>query len=144
MDLSLDLALELGSAALGAPANPELVGNGTFGTDTSGWTAVNATLSVVGGAMRVENTGANFGHAYTPVSLVNGVSYTLTYTKTNDTSGNGLMGADTGPGGITFSSSNGTLVFTATSTGTWYISAYAGGNVLGNRTDYDNISLKRT
>jgi len=41
----------------------ELVTNGTFDTDVSGWTAANASLSIVGGRLRVTNTGAVSGYA---------------------------------------------------------------------------------
>lgn len=142
--MELELALRLGSPAIGAAPNPELVANGTFDTDTTGWTAANsAVLSVVGGAMRVEDSAAAFGYAHTAVQLTNGVSYTLTLTKSSNNA-NSVVGMATAPGNTTFSTTGNSLTFTATSTATWYISAFAGGNVIGNRTDYDNISLKRT
>jgi hypothetical protein len=42
-----------GGVALGALYGPELVTNGTFDTDTTGWAATTATLSVVSGRLRV-------------------------------------------------------------------------------------------
>jgi hypothetical protein len=67
---------------------PELVTNGTFDADTSGWTAINATLSVVSGAMRVTNTSAVSGTASQFVSVVSGKTYAVTFTNVAESSAN--------------------------------------------------------
>jgi hypothetical protein len=143
LGLDLDLALRLGSAALGAPANPELITNGTFDVNTTGWTASNTTLSVVGGAMRVENTGALFGFAYQAIACTPGVSYTVTNTFGGNNNASKAVTVASFIGGSTFSSSTGSLTFTA-SAATMYVHLYAGSNVLGNYNEYDNVSAKRT
>lgn len=53
----------------------ELVSNGTFDTDTTGWGALNVTLSVVGGRMRVTNTGTGNGIAYQALVTEVGATY---------------------------------------------------------------------
>jgi hypothetical protein len=60
-------------------AQPELVTNGTFDADVSGWTALSsATLSVVSGALRVTNVGANFGKAEQSLRVTSGNYYKVT------------------------------------------------------------------
>lgn len=66
---------------LSAVSRVELVTNGIFTTDTTGWTAADATLSVVSGRMRVTKTGTTIaGRAGQSVTVVSGQSYTLTGT----------------------------------------------------------------
>lgn len=54
-----------------------LVTNGTFDTDTSGWTAGNATLSVVSNRLRITNNGAVQGGASQTLSLIVGQRYII-------------------------------------------------------------------
>ena len=54
----------------------ELVANGTFDTDISGWTAVNATVTNPNNKIRVANTNSH-GHAYTIATAVIGTQYSL-------------------------------------------------------------------
>lgn len=53
----------------------ELVTNGTFDTDVSGWTAVNSTLSVSNSTLKVTNSGAVNGQAYQVVNTEIGKTY---------------------------------------------------------------------
>lgn len=56
-------------------AGSELVVNGTFDSNTTGWTALNSTLSIVNNTLRVTTTGS-FGGAYqTFTNLVVGKTY---------------------------------------------------------------------
>lgn len=70
----------------------ELVTNGTFDTDTSGWTASNltgsvATLSAVSGRLRVTNNAAGGrGAAYQSITTVVGKTYVVNVTGYNGTS----------------------------------------------------------
>ena len=54
----------------------ELVTNGTFDTDTSGWTASNATLSVVSSTLKVADNGSN-STAYQAITTTVGSTYTV-------------------------------------------------------------------
>lgn len=57
---------------------PELITNGTFDTDASGWTAQNSSvLSVTGGQITVTNLGGNFGQAVQTINLEIGASYLM-------------------------------------------------------------------
>ena len=66
-----------------ATAN-NLLSNGTFDSDTSGWSASNATLSVVSGRMRILTSSQ--GHAYASVTTVIGKQYVFNFDI--DTDGN--------------------------------------------------------
>jgi Concanavalin A-like lectin/glucanases superfamily len=58
----------------------ELVTNGAFTTDATGWTGSGATLSVVAGQLRVTNSGAAVGNALaTVIPTVVGKTYRLKY-----------------------------------------------------------------
>lgn len=61
---------------------PELVTNGTFDTDTTGWTPVNATLSVDAGRLKVTTT-AGYGAATQTIAMTAGQSAWISFTTTN-------------------------------------------------------------
>lgn len=119
---------------------PELITNGTFTTDTSGWTPINSTLSVVGGVLRVTNTGAVVGRATQAITTVVGRMYEMVGTVAAGSLNNGY---------IQFGSSfllatpgqTRTVTFVATATST---TALLENNsaVLGQTADFDNISVR--
>ena len=134
-------------------ANPELVTNGTFATDTSGWVGGVATLSVVAGGIRVTGTGAgpNATQA-TPITTVVGKTYyiTATLTTANAASKNSFLYVGTTSGGsnllnLTMGSVSGVTTygsFVATTT-TTFVTVSGGSNwVSGEYADFDNISVK--
>jgi len=57
---------------------PELVTNGTFDTDTSGWSAQNATLSQTSGQMRIVDAG-DYSAAYQAITTEIGKTYLLSF-----------------------------------------------------------------
>ena len=120
--------------ALGA----ELVVNGTFDTDTSGWTTSNSTLSVVDGKLRVTNVGATSGIGYQSFPTTIGKTYKYTVTATAETS-SALPRIGTAIGGAQYGT--GSLIFTATSA-TAIVSMRNGTAVDGAYADYDNISVR--
>jgi hypothetical protein len=125
----------------------ELVTNGTFDTDTSGWTPELSTLSVVGGALRVTQT-ASSGRVYQSFSTVIGKVYQFSTER--------LGGSPTRLGRI--------LIGTAPANGSNYVGAYAASGVdtgyfvatgtttfvtlqnnsptIGEFFDFDNVSVK--
>jgi hypothetical protein len=128
------------------PLGPELVTNGDFSNGTTGWVSGSfASLSVVGGALRVTNGAANFGFASQGFPTVVGRTYAISsfYVGSVPTNtANYHVGTSLG-GNQNITSANAafpnTLVATATTT---YISVYAGSNAESNYTDYDNISVR--
>jgi hypothetical protein len=96
----------------------ELVTNGTFDSDTSGWSVQgSATLSVVSGNLQIAAS-SSYGGAYQGFNVVSGKTYTI---SVNEVSGNGVLyvssqNAWNGNLGEAILSPSTTLTVTATST----------------------------
>src|SRR3546814_546118 len=56
-------------------AAPELVSNGHFTSDTTGWTAIGATLAVSSGTLEVTSDGTAFGNGQQAITLISGAHY---------------------------------------------------------------------
>jgi hypothetical protein len=127
----------------------ELVTNGTFDTDVSGWLTAGCTVSKSGNAMRITDSDGATGYAYRSVTLEIGKTYLASVRVTLDaitgsltlymgtTSGSNQMGSSSlanGPGTISF-------YFTATATTGWIairnITAIA-----GEYWEVDNVSVR--
>lgn len=127
-----------------------LVTNGTFDTDTSGWTAnAYASLSVVSGSMRVENNAANLGLAYQAISLEAGKTYQF---SANVVSINGVYAQFTlntsnvystnVAGSINYTVGLQSFSYSPSLSGTYYIVlAQRGSNTIGYYADFDNIAV---
>ncbi|SEJ46790.1 hypothetical protein SAMN05216201_10991 [Pseudomonas linyingensis] len=129
-------------------ADTELVTNGGFDTDTTGWTADNAILSVVGGALRVTAAaGGAFADATQQLSVVAGKSYRFSLgSGSNDANGRAYF---TVGGSATIAVDAGkTYEFTATTTGATTarlrVAAPASASFpnAGNYADFDNVSVR--
>lgn len=145
MDLDLTLSLSsIAATGVKTPFGPELISNGTFDTNTTGWTASGATLTVVSGAMRVTNSAGASGYGYQAVTTVIGATYQIAGTLTNGTSGARLRVGTTAGGSeiLLLSASTPGTTFVATAT-TTYISCRNASATSGQASDYDNISLKK-
>ena len=125
----------------------ELVTNGDFATDTTGWTAGNgAAVSVVANRLRITNGAANYGYATQAITTVVGKTYTVAVEYTAGTSTGYYFMAGTSAGGANLGSvglvtnARSAITFTATGT-TTYISAEID-NTNGNYADFDNISCR--
>ena len=125
----------------------ELVANGTFDSDTSGWAAVNASLSVVAGRLRVTTTDAKNGWGYQAVPTEVGSAYRFRF----DTFGRTAPGLSfviaTGAGSASLAKStvagvNQSLVYTATTT-TTYVRCQAMTSNVGDYAEFDNISVQK-
>ena len=135
------------------PSAPELVTNGTFDSDTTGWTAVNSLLSVASNRLRVTNDGATNGYAYQTVTTVVGSVYVAYAEHTSGTGGNSprllvgtsQIGAELGTYQYPSSGSDnpGTIIFKATST-TTYITVINNNTTSSLYTEFDNISVKES
>jgi hypothetical protein len=142
---SSELQARNSGAALGA----ELVVNGNFDTDVSGWQVAGCTVSKSGNAMRITDSDGAAGYAFRNVSLEIGKTYLASVEVTLDaitgslslymgtSSGSAQMGSSilaNGPGTISF-------FFTATATTGWiairHITAIA-----GEYWEVDNVSVR--
>jgi hypothetical protein len=131
----------------------ELVTNGTFDSDITGWTARNsdATLSFQSGQLRVENANAALGEAYQSISLTAGVTYTFSANITAINTSHGQFFLGTGTTGTSSTVAGAqynttgvkSFTYTPTSSGTYYIIlGHRGANVAGYYAQYDNISVR--
>jgi hypothetical protein len=129
-------------------ASGELVTNGTFTTDTSGWTPYQGgILSVSSGRLLITNdgTGTNSGSAYQSFTTIVGKSYTLTYTAIAGTSGlaTARVGTVIGSANLATQSGIGTfyLTFVATTTST-FVTLYTADITASRTAMFDDISCK--
>ena len=133
---------------------PELVTNGTFDTDTSGWTPNNLGLLSVSNQLLKVETGSNAGswnYGYQEVSVVVGKTYRFkassiegTATKHRILLGTGFANGSIVMAGGALGSSGDKSVdvsFTAT-TASVYVALQNTDGVLGSYTYLDNVSVK--
>lgn len=126
---------------------PELVTNGSFSSGTTGWTTYNsATVSTVGGAIRVTNGASLWGSASIPFTTIVGRTYSLSQNNWLRTAYKteisiGTTGAGYSVLDVNNPVSGSSYLFTATST-TSYVTIWAGSNVSGQYSDFDNISVR--
>jgi len=126
----------------------ELVTNGTFDTDTTGWTAISgATLSVVSGELVVTNAGGDgFAGAEQAITTEAGRTYAVTFDVVTAgpsgwdcNIGTTSNSSDLYDGAVSTETGTITVFFTATSTTSYVglVSRNAGGS-----STFDNISVK--
>ena len=129
----------------------ELVTNGTFDVDTSGWTAINgATLSVSAGVLRVTNTGTPGAGVRQAITTVAEETYTLSFDHVAQANTGGtLFRLGTTAGGndiaeVDMGDVVGTHSYTFTAqTTTTYLEVVDSPSALVNETfDIDNVSLR--
>ena len=102
----------------------ELVTNGTFATDLSGWTDRGTLSTWVSGTMQVSGNGASYGSVYTPITTVVGRSYVMSVNVLSVNRADTLYlgaGSTTAFSGNRLAAASGvaTYTFTATSTTTY-------------------------
>jgi len=122
----------------------ELVVNGDFATDTSGWTANNSSLSAVSGKLRLTQQGSGLGFAQTTVSTVAGKLYRFEWDYIAGTSATptARLGSASLASNISSVSAdlNG-INFVAVSS-TTYVNFRMSGTTDGLYAEFDNISVK--
>ena len=126
----------------------ELVTNGTFDTDATGWTEGNgATLSVVSNRLRVTNGASDFGYAYQALTTEVGKSYIVQLEYTAGTAagyrvqvGSSIAGSELYQSAYPTTAS--TLVATFTAVGATSYLTILIDDVSGNYADFDNVSVR--
>ena len=127
----------------------ELVTNGTFDTDTSGWTAENSTLSLDSGYLKITSTGGNRPQANQNITTVAGKKYVITATARRGTCVDpveieiaGISSALTG----STSNTTDTIVYsTFVATGTTHsiqVKIDDGASTSGETAYFDNVSVR--
>ena len=136
----------------GLPSGSELITNGDFPTDTSGWTASNATIANVAGTLEVTATAAVAAGYQTLSGLTAGALYRITgsATRSDASSASARVAVyDTAPANTlietcaqsTGSLSTGSVVFRAPSDGVVSIVCLLVGAVAGAKGVFDNVSV---
>lgn len=131
---------------LGLALGPELVTNGTFDTDISGWIKGSGTtdpISWSNGKLRVTNDIAYYASGNTTISgLTVGATYRVLATNTSGSVGGGInivgVGGTNTPVSVGVQSQ---LIFKATGT-SHQVSCENQLTTLGGYTEWDNISVK--
>lgn len=131
-------------------ASPELVSNGGFGNGTTGWTATNASMSVVNGALRATVTANGAAWVDATIPTVANKVYNMTFQLVTPTAGaKGVYlnaGAATNGGELGYNGSGTVGTYTKTfvaSGATTHININVVNTaVAGDYFDVDNISLK--
>ena len=142
-----------GNATMTDGYGPELVTNGTFDTDVSGFTANGtATLSAVSGRMRITSGGGNaraiqgvptvVGKSYVVSLDYNGGQGTAHYMKIADASDGTGDVAGTIVDLDSLDVRQASFTFTAESTTSYLTIAHTSGSVSGNYFDVDNVSVR--
>ena len=117
-----------------------LITNGTFDTDVSGWTAGNgATLASVSGQIQITSTGSGYGQAIQAITTVVGKTYSVEAERSNGFIAVGTVSAGTDLYTNGYSSSPVSAQFTAEST-TTYITLQNDATGSGVQT-WDNVSV---
>lgn len=135
-----------------APATPDQITNGSFGSGTTGWTADNSTLAVVGGEMEVSASVATSPGFYQDFTTTAGQAYLFSGTARRGTIQSGTSV------GISYWSGAGTTFIgqvTTTNNTTTPLSAVVGADAASMRMEgraigsgktgtayYDNFSVK--
>lgn len=130
---------------------PELVTNGTFDVDATGWTAQSGAITATGGRLQATRSGGSLGRGRYPLTgMTIGGNYILTFDRILGTGAtNGVVSlcisATTASTAIATDSggtvTGSTLPFTATQANHW-IMVDSGPGVNGITVEYDNISCK--
>jgi hypothetical protein len=129
------------------PAGPELVTNGTFDTDVSGWDAdANGTISWDNGTLKYTGTGAGptFMDASQTLSTIVGQRYRVSFELTALSPTNPIRCVVTGTSDVITVNDSGVAVgdFIATNTSTLFQIGIVGG-VLGETFNIDNVSVRQ-
>ena len=128
------------------PTGSELITNGTFDTNTTGWTAGNsATLSVDSGRLKVTNGTSSAGYAYQEITVEVGKRYTVNLEGITGTSASNIRigtSANAADYGNKIGSGLANISLTATST-TLYVTLKPNSNTNGNNAFFDNVVVKQ-
>ena len=126
----------------------ELVTNGTFDTDTTGWTATgNATLSVVAGQLVITNDGiGTMGGASQSITTVVGKTYSVSATNASGNTlyfgvGNTLGSVNLASNAALAGATTGVINFTATGTSS-FVTLLTNSFTPSITRAWDNISVK--
>lgn len=131
----------------------DIVANGSFAVDTTGWVGVNATLSVDTNRLKIVLNSTGFSaYAYTELATEIGVSYVISFDNAVDAVTGALFcwaGTTHGAGQLANYSTGGVIgshyfSFTATTTNTYITFAHTSTAKIGEYSIVDNVTCFRS
>jgi hypothetical protein len=142
--------LVLAVPGISTATGPNLITNGTFDSNTTGWVAGNdATLSVSNSALRITSSASVInGFASQAITTVIGQRYTVSFDVVDSSNSSAWVRIGTTSGGVQVSSRNNNaaghhnISFTATAT-TTYIAFMVTVGIVSRYTVVDNIVVKQ-
>jgi hypothetical protein len=145
------LAADFSSNRFFGPAfGPNLITNGTFDTDLTGWTTVFGTASVTNGKADVARGGGQAGRIAFPITCEVGETYRLSMYRDQNTSGSSVVTvaiSSTSSSGAILDNSTGTAgnyeaYFVATQTNHWLFLRSGSGSD-GDSALFDNVEIRK-
>ena len=145
--LMLDTSGLAGSMEEFLSSQPELVTNGTFDTDTSGWSGINATLSTSSGELVVTSNVAGTCYAQQDIAVTSGSSYLVSVDhKINGISQDLFLGSSTGladlHNGPTQGSDTTEVVLVTATSSVLSVTLRVFSTLIGQTGGLDNVTVK--
>lgn len=146
LPIASPIAQPIGAIAAGGQAvRHNLVTNGTFDTNTTGWTAVGSTLAAVGGKLVITATGGTQARARQTLTTVIGWTYTVRLKVRKPSGANPTAGSFCGGGTSTYTNSateqSFSYTFTASATSTLLTLEISGAPTAGDTAEFDDVSV---
>ena len=125
------------------PLGPELITNGNFDSDVSGWTAAtNTAVALDGGRIKITNSTTVYGSAYQDITVVPGETYVINVHYAGGTGSGNYHVGDTSTSNKYLSAVSGKKAFTPESTIARVV-LNVGGNTSGHYVLFDSITVKK-
>ena len=127
----------------------ELITNGSFDTDTTGWSSFNASLSAVNGLLRVTSSGSGAQVAYQSFATEAGKRYRIAADVIRGSSSHVILSVGNGAttaklaNSVSFNDGVGQAATFVAENTTTYVRAQLNSNApAGQFSDFDNISVQ--
>ena len=125
------------------PLGPELITNGNFDSDVSGWTAgTNTAVALDGGRIKITNSTTVYGSAYQDITVVPGETYVINVHYVGGTGSGNYHVGDAVTTNKYLSAASGKKAFTPEST-IVRIVLNVGGNTSGHYVLFDSVTVKK-
>jgi hypothetical protein len=122
---------------------PELITNGNFDSDVSGWTAgTNTAVALDGGRIKITNSTTVYGSAYQDITVVPGETYVINVHYAGGTGSGNYHVGDTSTSNKYLSAVSGKKAFTPESSIARVV-LNVGGNTSGHYVLFDSITVKK-
>jgi|9_EtaG_2_1085328.scaffolds.fasta_scaffold09724_1 hypothetical protein len=126
------------------PLGPELITNGNFDSDVSGWIAgTDTAVALDGGRIKITNSAAVYGSAYQDITVVPGETYVINMHYAGGTGSGNYHVGDAVTTNKYLSAASGKRAFTPKGETTVRVVLNVGGNTSGHYVLFDSITVKK-